>query len=312
MALSVLNNIASLAAQTQLTITNGNLQKALFQLSSGSRINTGADDAAGLAIADGLQANITALTQSARNANDGVGEVQVADGSLAQITTLLNRAVTLATESSTGTVSNSNNAVVGNLNTQFTVDPITNSEGPLGADSALRSLQSSLLNDVTYSTTGNSGLASLASLGIDMNNDGTLTINQVATDVHPSLANVLATNPSAVQSFFQNSPGTGFANNFNNDLVNLTDSTDGIVNVEIAGNSTQAHSLSTRITSLQDRLAAQQKTLTLQFEQVNANLEAYPSLLYEVTAEIGILSGNYSITPHSSTNTTPSTGSSTG
>ncbi len=105
MALSVLNNIASLAAQNQLSITNSNLQKSLFQLSSGSRINTGADDAAGLAIADGLHANITALTQSARNANDGVGELQVADGSLAQITTLLNRAVTLATESATGTVS---------------------------------------------------------------------------------------------------------------------------------------------------------------------------------------------------------------
>src|SRR3979409_398484 len=75
MALSVLNNIASLAAQNQLTITNGNLQKALFQLPTGSPINTGADDAAGLAIADGLHANITALTQSARNANDGVGEL---------------------------------------------------------------------------------------------------------------------------------------------------------------------------------------------------------------------------------------------
>jgi flagellin len=105
MALSVLNNVASLAAQNQLTITNTNLQKALFQLSSGSRINTGADDAAGLAIADGLHANITALTQSARNANDGVGELQVADGSLAAVTTLLNRAVTIATEASTGTVS---------------------------------------------------------------------------------------------------------------------------------------------------------------------------------------------------------------
>lgn len=105
MPLSVLNNIASLAAQNQLSITNGNLQKALFQLSSGSRINSGADDAAGLAIADGLHANITALTQSARNANDGVGELQVADGSLAQVTTLLNRAITLATESATGTVS---------------------------------------------------------------------------------------------------------------------------------------------------------------------------------------------------------------
>jgi len=105
MALSILNNIPSLAAQNQLTITGANLQRTLFRLSSGSRINTGADDAAGLAIADGLHANTTALTQSARNANDGVGQLQVADGALAQVSTLLNRAITLATESATGTVS---------------------------------------------------------------------------------------------------------------------------------------------------------------------------------------------------------------
>src|SRR5271166_5403919 len=117
MALSVLNNVASLAAQNQLTITNGNLQKALLQLSSESRINSGADDAAGLAIADGLHANITALTQSARNANDGVGELQVADGSLAQVTTLLNRAVTIATEAATGTVSDAQRVA---LNDEFT------------------------------------------------------------------------------------------------------------------------------------------------------------------------------------------------
>ncbi|MFZ0735141.1 MAG: flagellin [Candidatus Sulfotelmatobacter sp.] len=107
MPIGILNNIASLSAENELSITNSNLQSTLYQLSSGSRINSGADDAAGLAIANGLQANITALTQSARNANDGVGMLQVADGALAQVTTLLNRAVTLATESSTGTVSDS-------------------------------------------------------------------------------------------------------------------------------------------------------------------------------------------------------------
>jgi flagellin len=104
MAISILNNIPSLAAQNQLAITQSNLQKTLEQLSSGSRINSGADDAAGLAIADGLRANVTALTQSALNANEGVGKLQVADGALSQVTTLLNRAVTLATESANGTV----------------------------------------------------------------------------------------------------------------------------------------------------------------------------------------------------------------
>jgi flagellin len=107
MALSILNNIPSLAAQNQLSITGSQLQKTLFRLSSGSRINSGADDAAGLAIADGLRANITALTQSSRNATDGIGMMQVADGALSQVTALLNRAVTLATESANGTVSDS-------------------------------------------------------------------------------------------------------------------------------------------------------------------------------------------------------------
>ena len=98
MGLSILNNIPSLEAQNQLAMTNTNLQNTLFQLSSGSKINSGADDPAGLSIADGLQANISALTQSAQNVTDGVGLLQTADGALSQVTTLLNRAVTLATE----------------------------------------------------------------------------------------------------------------------------------------------------------------------------------------------------------------------
>jgi flagellar hook-associated protein 2 len=204
------------------------------------------------------------------------------------------------------------NAVIGSLNTQFTVDPTTNTEGPLGSDSTLRSLQSSLLNDVTYSVTGNSGLVNLASLGIDFNNDGTLTVNQVATDTHPSLSHVLFSNPSAVQSFFQNVSSTGFANNFNNDLFNLTDQTNGMLNVDIAGNKTQQRALATQITNLQDRLVAQQKALTLEYAQVNATLEAYPSLLLTVTAEIGALNGNYSVTSNRSNNTTPNAGTATG
>ena len=107
MALTILNNIAALAAENQLNVTSNNLTSTLEQLSSGSRINSGADDPAGLAIANGLAANISALTQSASNATDGVGELQVADGALSQVTTLLDRAVTLATGSATGTVSNS-------------------------------------------------------------------------------------------------------------------------------------------------------------------------------------------------------------
>lgn len=112
MAISILNNIASLEAQNQLSITQTNLNNTLEQLSSGSRINSGSDDAAGLAIANGLQGNITALTQSVQNSNDGVGALQVADGSLAEVTQLLNRATTLATESANGTVSDTQRTAI--------------------------------------------------------------------------------------------------------------------------------------------------------------------------------------------------------
>src|SRR6201747_2672865 len=98
MSLGVLNNIAAIYAQNNLDQTQASLQKTLQQLSSGSRINSGADDAAGLAVADGLTANVAALTQSARNASDGIGFLQTADGALSQVTSLLDRAVTLATE----------------------------------------------------------------------------------------------------------------------------------------------------------------------------------------------------------------------
>jgi len=110
--LSLLNNIPSLLAENNLDLTQANLNKTLEELSSGSRINSGADDPAGLAIANGLSANIAALQQSAANANDGVGALQVADGALSQVTTMLNRAVTLATEAANGTVSSTQQAAI--------------------------------------------------------------------------------------------------------------------------------------------------------------------------------------------------------
>ena len=102
MSLGILTNVAATYAENNLNQTQNSLQNVLQQLSSGSRINSGADDAAGLSIADGLTANEAALTQSAQNAQNGVGLLQTADGALSQVTNLLDRAVTLATEASNG------------------------------------------------------------------------------------------------------------------------------------------------------------------------------------------------------------------
>jgi len=107
MSLGVLNNINAVYAENNLNNTSNSLSKVLNQLSSGSKINSGSDDAAGLSLVDGLQANSMALTQSQTNATEGVGLLTVADGALSQVTNLLNRAVTLATEASNGTLNTS-------------------------------------------------------------------------------------------------------------------------------------------------------------------------------------------------------------
>jgi flagellin len=116
MSLSILNNIPALEADNQLNITTTQANKYLQQLSSGSRINSGSDDAAGLAIANGLNANVAALNQSSLNSTNAVGTLQTADGALAQVTSLLNRSVTLATEASSTGLSSSQSAAI---NTEF-------------------------------------------------------------------------------------------------------------------------------------------------------------------------------------------------
>jgi flagellin len=116
MSLTVLNNISSMTAENALSNTQANLQKTLTQLSTGMKINSGSDDAAGLSIVSGLNANIAALTQSQQNAANGIGLLQTADGALSQVTTLLNRAVTLATEGSTTGITGSQSQA---LDTEF-------------------------------------------------------------------------------------------------------------------------------------------------------------------------------------------------
>jgi len=209
---------------------------------------------------------------------------------------------------------NAYNTVVSDINSQFAFNTTTNSQGTLGSDTSLRVLQSSLLADMTYATTDatsvSSGLVNLAALGIDMNDDGTLTVNQVATDTHPSFSNVLATNPSGVQNFFQNSSLTGFANNLNSDLGSLTAPATGVLSEDLAANQSQQADLTAEITNFQTQLAAQQAQLELVFNTVNASLEQYPYTLQEVNAALGVLSSD-GLTTGTTTNTSTSTNTDT-
>ena len=114
-AFSINTNIASLQAQNYLR-TDANFQnETINQVTSGLRIVNSGDDAAGLAIANADRSNEAVLTQGIQNANDGLSQLQTADGGMSNISQLLDRARTLATESASGTFTGDR----GVLNSEF-------------------------------------------------------------------------------------------------------------------------------------------------------------------------------------------------
>ncbi|NOT24491.1 MAG: flagellin FliC [Acidobacteria bacterium] len=102
---SVVNNIAAVNAQANLAMTNIGLNRSMARLTSGLRINQSGDDAAGLAVANSHRSTVAVLTQGIRNANDGLSVLQIKDGALNNISTLLDRLATLATQSASASSS---------------------------------------------------------------------------------------------------------------------------------------------------------------------------------------------------------------
>jgi len=225
MSLGVLNNLSAMYAENSLNNTTNSLNTVLQQLSSGSKINSGADDAAGLSLVNGLQANSMALAQSQTNAQEGVGLLQVADGALSQVTSLLNRAVTLATEASNGTLNSSQDTAanqeyqsilsevsnIGSTTTYngtgvfgSTTNIYTGDSSTAGAsvnDLNIRTLSSSNLGDTNGAMAYTSG-ASGQSVFVDLSNGG---VNAASTD---SLGASTATTSLAVNYMTTGANGT--------------------------------------------------------------------------------------------------------
>ena len=103
MSFSVVTNLSSLSAQSTLSNTQATVHKTLERLTSGFRINSSADDAAGLAIANRHQLDTTSLSVGARNANDAISQLQIEDGALNNISSLVDRATTLASQAASDT-----------------------------------------------------------------------------------------------------------------------------------------------------------------------------------------------------------------
>jgi len=112
MAIRIFNNTASTNAQRYLGVNNQRLATSIERISSGIRINKGADDAAGLAISEGLRSDIRALRQATRNANDGLSLLNVTEGALNEQSGILIRLRELASQAATGTVGSTERATI--------------------------------------------------------------------------------------------------------------------------------------------------------------------------------------------------------
>src|SRR5580692_3371138 len=134
MSISFQTNIASMVAATNLNNNNNFQTSTITQLTSGYRINNSGDDAAGLAVANGYAANIAELNQGVLNGNDGVNTLQIIDGGLSNISTMLDRMQTLATESATSTFTGNRNTL--NQEYQTLIGEINREAGNIGLSTA--------------------------------------------------------------------------------------------------------------------------------------------------------------------------------
>jgi flagellar hook-associated protein 2 len=174
------------------------------------------------------------------------------------------------------------NTVMGAINAQFKVDA-NNNAGLLASNSAVRSLQSSLLSDVSYAVSGNNGVVNLATMGINMANDGTLSVD--STKLNAALSDHLPD----VQNLFQSVAADGFGSHFNTDLNNLIGPASGQLTLNIKENSSNQQMLTRQINDFEDRLTARRQQLINQYSAIDTMLRQYPVLMQQITGQLGSL-----------------------
>ena len=185
---SVVSNIAAANAQANLITTNIGLQKALNRLSSGYRINNSGDDAAGLAVANSYRSSVAVLNQGIRNANDGLSTLQIKDGALNNISNLLDRLSTLATQSASSGFQGDR----AKLNAEFT-DVISeiDREANVAGLNASQGFSVFVSSDGTNGTVGgtigqadtSAGGLNIASLTVDTATNAATAVASIATAV---------------------------------------------------------------------------------------------------------------------------------
>lgn len=171
------------------------------------------------------------------------------------------------------------NTAISAINAQFKVSANGTGGGPLEADGSLREAQQTLLAAITHSVAGSGGQVNLTNLGINVNNDGTLTVNS------GGLSTALSSNFSGVQSFLQTA-STGFAGNLNTVLSSLTDSISGVLGLDANGLTQSSRALSQQVSDLQSAMAIKQQNLIAVYARVNTTLQELPLLQSQLSQQL--------------------------
>jgi len=172
------------------------------------------------------------------------------------------------------------NTAINSINAQFQVNADGSGAGPLEGDGSLREAQSDLLAAIAYSAGGSStAINNLASLGINLNNDGTLSVDQT------TLSSALSSNFSGFQAFFQ-AATTGFANNLNTVMTNIADPNTGTLGLDAQGLTQSSQAYAQNITDLQSALSVKQQNLIQVYAQVNATLQELPLLQAQLSQQL--------------------------
>jgi flagellin len=211
--LSIQTNVAALYGQQNLSVNSAFQQTTISRLTSGYRINSSADDAAGLAVANALRGQRNELTQGVRNANDGVSQLQIIDGGLNNVSQILDRLRTLATQSASGTFTGDRTV----LNQEFTKDltELDRQAGNIGLNTGGNYLQSLSVYIGGGIGTNNGNIIGSTSETIDLSAstaDSTgLSINGSTVDTAANAQSALSAIESAVVSLgkIQGAVGAG-------------------------------------------------------------------------------------------------------
>lgn len=176
------------------------------------------------------------------------------------------------------------NSLSSDINSQSGVDENGALPGVvLSGDASLRLIQGSIFRDLNFSLTDNNGIESIVALGITMGEDGTLSVDNSALDT------ALKSNFEDVQAFIQ-----AFADNFKTDLDNLTDTTDGIVNLALKNLSTSRDSIQVSIESFEVRLLVRREALIREFSLIDTLIRRLPLIRSQIEQQLSTLPSTFS------------------